>query len=189
MRYLVVAAVVLMASPAFAGPRCYDPPGSSYGTTRWSYPGRVIETYLTTSNGNRYTCGPNVKRNEPTRLPGSTGYFKQVCGPLTIVQKESYRECTFEESAGVSEDEISSDRCKISKILSGAEITFDTKYELRDKDGQAFSLWLPTDETSDSCTSHTKTEFYTKTWRVEASKISLTTVTEYQAESIKQPSL
>ena len=188
MRYLIAAAV-LMASPAFAGPRCYDPPGSPSGTARWLSRGMLIETYLTTSNGDRYTCGPNIKRNEPSMLPGSTGYFKQICGPLTIVQKEFYRECTFEESVGVSEDEISSYRCKISKILSGAEITFDTKYELRDKDGQAFSLWLPTDETSDSCTSHTKTEFYTKTWRVEASKISLTTVTEYQAESIKQPSL
>ena len=108
------------------------------------------------------------------------GFSMQDCGPLTIIRKKSYRECTFEE---------------IAKSVCGTrQITSDTSYELIDKNRQSF--YLGTDynevdrgETSDSCTSQIRTKIHTKTWRVGASKISLTTVTEYQAESIKQPSL
>jgi hypothetical protein len=197
MRYLLAAAAVLMASPAFSFPwqGCSWPPGSSDETARWSSEGKIIETYLTTSNGDRYTCGPNVKQNEPSRLAGSTGYFKQVCGPLTIVQKEYYRECTFKESAGFSGYEISKGRCENSRFFHGVEIISDTEYELRDKNGQAFFLGREYghraigESSSESCTSNIKTKIFTKTWRVGASKISLKTVTEYQAENIKQPSL
>lgn len=184
-----------MAPPAFAMPECWEPPASSTGTATWSFDGKIIETNLTTSNGDRYTCGPNVKQNEPSMLAGSTGYFRQFCGPLTIVKKKSYRECTFEESAGFSGNKISKSICEISRIYHGAEIISDTEYELIDKNGQPFFLgreygadYYP-GSSSVSCTSNIKTEILTKTWWVGASKISLTTVTEYQAESIKQPSL
>lgn len=72
---------------------------------------------------------------------------------------------------------------------------YDKRYELRDKNGQVFLLGYEIgvndydSKSSDSCTSQIKTTIYTKTWYVGAFKISLTTVTEYQAESIKQPSL
>ena len=197
MRLLLtsIAAAFLMASPAFAMPECWKPPGSSTGTATWSSDGKIIETNLTTSNGDRYTCGPNVKQNEPSRLAGSTGYFRQFCGPLTIVKKQSYRECTFEESAGFSGYKISKSICAISRIFHSVEIISDTEYELIDKNGQTFFLGREygadyyAGSRSESCTSNIKTEIFTKTWRVGASKISLTTVMEYQAKSIKQPSL
>ena len=110
------------------------------------------------------------------------GFSMQGCGPLTIIRKESYRECNFKESAG------------LSGYCGMGGTTSDTSYELIDKNGQSFYLGTDygredTGESSDSCTSQIRTKIHTKTWRVGASKISLTTVTEYQAESIKQPSL
>jgi hypothetical protein len=192
MRHLLTAAAFLIASPASAGPNCFWPPGSSVGNARWSTEGRVIETNLTTSNGNRYTCGQDIKQNNPSRQAGSKGYFKQACGPLTIVREVSYRNCTFEESAGISirDGSLSKLICAIS-----SNVISDTRYELRDKNSQTFQLGTEygidtgRSDSSDSCTSQIRTKIYTKKWNAGASEISLTTVTEYQAEGIKQPSL
>ena len=190
-----------MASPAFAGPGCYSPPGSLAGTATWSSNEKIIETYLTTSDGDRYTCGPNVKQNNPSGQVGSKGYFKQTCGPLTIVEEVSYRNCTFEESAGISSGSgrLSDAIGAMSKYLcvSRSNITSDTRYELRDKNGQASQLDTEygfntgNSKISETWTCNTKTQFYTKSWRVGSTskEISLTRVTEYQVESIKQPSL
>lgn len=199
MRYLLAAAAALIASPAFALPRCFTPPGSLSGTTRWSGSSKVIEIYLTTNNGDRYICGPDTKQNNPSQQAGSKGYFKQTCGPLTIVREVTYRDCTVSERAGISSGYGS--RSNISGALtkficaSSSNIISDTRYELRDKNNQIFQLGTEygmstgDSESSDSCTNQIKTNIYTKNWRVGASKISLTTLKEYQAESIKQPSL
>lgn len=199
MRHLLAAAVILMASPASAGPYCFTPPGSSAGSARWSSDGRVIETYLTTSNGDRYNCGADVKQNNPSQQVGSKGYFKQTCGPLTIVREVSYRNCTFEESAGISSGygSLSNISGALTKFIcaSSSNVISDTRYELRDKNGQIFQLGTEygindgDSDSSDSCTNQIKTNIFTKNWSVGASKISLTTVKEYQAEDIKQPSL
>jgi hypothetical protein len=201
VRYLLAAAAVLIASPAFAGAECYTPPGSLSGTASWSGSSKIIETYLTTSNGDRYTCGPDTKQNNPSRQAGSKGYFKQTCGPLTIVREVSYRDCTFSERAGVS-----SGYGRVSDVLgalgaymcaSNSNIISDTRYELRDKDRQIFQLGTEYGidngdvDISDTCTSNVKTQFHTKTWTVGSTRktISLTTVSEWPAKSIKQPSL
>lgn len=149
--------------------------------------------YLTTNNGDRYICGPDTKQNNPSRQAGSKGYFKQTCGPLTIVREVTYRDCTVSERVGISSG-ISGALTKFI-CASSSNIISDTRYELRDKNNQIFQLGTEygmstgDSERSDSCTNQIKTDIYTKNWRVGASKISLTTLREYQAESIKQPSL
>jgi hypothetical protein len=203
MRYLIAAAALLMSTPVFADSlRCVTPPGSPAGTARWSSNGRIIEEYLITSDGNRYICGRDIVQNNPPRRVGNKRYSKQACGPLTIVREETYRPCTLEESAGINS------RYDLSSRLSGLHsksmciafsyVTSDIRYELRDKDGQKFQLGTEhgfTDrgnsEFSDTCTSSVKRQSYTKSWRVGSTnkEISLTRVTEYQAESIMQPSL
>lgn len=201
MRHLLTAAAFLMASPAFAGPECSRPPGSLAGTATWSTNEKIIEMYLTTSNRDRYTCSPNVKQNNPSDQVGSKGYFKQTCGTLTLVKEVPCRNCTFEESAGISSGSgrLSDAIGAMSKYLcvSRSNITSDTRYELRDKNGQASQLDTEygfntgNSKISETWTSNTKTQFYTKSWRVGSTskEISLTRVTEYQVESIKQPSL
>lgn len=202
MRLQLVAAALLMAAPAFAGPlECLRPPGSPAGTAQWSTNGKIIEEYLKTSNADLYYCGPDVMQNNPSRRVGSKGYFKQICGPLTIVKEVSYRPCTLEESSGIGPGFGSSSRFlgSTSKFICAisSNIISDTRYELRDKNNQIFQLGTEyginrgKSEISETCTSLLKTSFYTKIWRVGSTskEISLTTVTEYQAEGIKQPSL
>lgn len=200
MRYLIAAAV-LMASPAFAGQECYAPHGSLNGTARWSGRSKIIETYLTTSNGDRYTCGPDFKLNNPSLQAGSKGYFKQTCGPLTIVREVSFRNCTFEERAGISGriDRYTEADAALAKRLcaSRSNITADVRYELRDKNGEIFQLGtyygidIGNVKVGATCNSNKKTVYITQTWNVgESSKeIMLVRVTEYQAEVIIQPSL
>lgn len=209
MRHLIVAATILISSPAFADRlRCITPPGSPDGTARWSSNGRIIEEYLITSDGNRYTCGPEISQNNSPRRVGNKRYYKQICGPLTIVKEETYRPCTFEERAGISsgwdlafglDGFHSSAMCTLNSNVSS-----DTRYELRDKNNQKFHLGteygfnrfdrsrsrlIGGSEPRDMCTNNAKKVFYTKNWRIGGKTISLTRVTEYQAESIKQPSL
>ena len=217
-----------MASPAFAAMECITPPGSSSGTARWSSPGKTIKEYLTTSSGDRYACGPDVMQNNPSGRVGSKRYFKQSCGPavapiqqapmamakpwdlegvdttggsLTIVKEVSYRNCTFEESAGISSGFGFSARLNgsMSKLICAinSNVISDTRYELRDRNGQAFQLGTEygisqgNTEIGDRCTSNVKIQASTKCLSVESTskKICLTSVTEYQAEGIKQPSL
>jgi hypothetical protein len=201
MRYLLAAASVLIASPAFAGAQCYSPPGSISGTARWSGRSKIIERYLTTSNGDRYTCGPDTKQNNSSGKVGSKGYYKQTCGPLTIVREQSYRNCTINERSGISRGYGTA--AKVQGIFASYEcalnsnIIYDSRYELRDKDSQVFQLGTEYGidngdvNISNTCTSNLKTQFHTKTWTVGATRktISLTTVSEWPAESIKQPSL
>lgn len=201
MRHLLATAAFLIVSPAFAGTECFSPPGSPRGSAQWSSNGKVTDTYLTTSNGDRYTCGPDVKQNNPTKQAGSKGYYKRVCGPLTIVTEISYRYCTVRERAGISDGYSASSRAlgALGQYLcaSQSNITSDTRYELRDKNGQVFQLGKEygmdsgNSDISDSCTREKKTQYYTKTWGVGTTSktITLTRVTEYQAEAIRQPSL
>jgi hypothetical protein len=197
----ITAATLFATAPAFAGPECYRPPGSPSGTAEWSTSGKEVNVYLVTSEGNRYPCGPDVKQNDPPKEVGSKKYFKRICGPLTIVQEVSYRNCTFKERAGISSGYDASSRVlgALSKFIcaSSNNITSDTRYELRDKKGQTFQLGTQyafntgDSKITDSCTNSVKTQFHTQTWRVGSTskQISLTRVTEYRAQSIKQPSL
>jgi hypothetical protein len=203
MRHLLAAAVVLMASPAFATLKCLTPPGSSRGTAEWSSNRKLIETYLTTSNGTRYTCSPNIKKTSypNTGKVGSKYFLKENCGPLTIVREVSYRNCLISESAGTSgglgaQGRFRSDLAK-SRCAAGSNIISDTRYELIDKNGQKFQLGthygVDTGDVtfSETCTSNTKTKLLTQTWTVGSTSntISRTIVMEYKAESIRQPSL
>jgi hypothetical protein len=190
-----------MASPAFAGPECNYPPGSSRETAEWSYKEKLIETYLTTSSGNRYTCGPDVAQNKMLKQAGSRGYFKRICGPLTIVREVTNRNCNFQERAGISRGYGIAAEAQgiLAQFECGqnSNIVSDTRHELRDKNGQIFQLTPEYGangtnlKTSNTCTSNLKTEFYTRTWTVGSTRnsISLTYVSEYPAKSIKQPSL
>jgi hypothetical protein len=100
-----------------------------------------------TSDGNRYICGPDVMQNNPPRQVGNKGYSKQACGPLTIVREVAYRNCTFEESAGISSRNDLSSRLagSRSRLMCNifSNVTSDTRYELRDKNGQKFQRELP----------------------------------------------
>ncbi len=209
MRHLIVAATILISSPAFADRlRCITPPGSPAGTARWSPNGRIIEEYLITSDGNRYTCGPEINQNNSPRRVGNKRYYKQICGPLTIVKEETYRPCTFEERAGISSGwdlDYGLDGFNSSIMCTlNLNITSDTRYELRDRNSQKFHLnteygfngfdgsmfqLLGGSKPRDVCTNNAKREFYTKRWHVGGKTIWLTRVTEYQAEEINQPSL
>ncbi|MCP9911232.1 hypothetical protein KBZ15_15165 [Cyanobium sp. BA20m-p-22] len=204
MRRLLIAAGVLMASSAFAGanPECFTPHGSSSVTAKWSSKGKIIEEYLTTSDGDRYNCRPEVFQNSPSARVGSVNYSKQVCGPLTIVSEQSYRNCTYEESAGISRKydpsgfigSMSRRKCATALPVS------ETRYELRDKNGEKFQLGIVYEvggggdrklNLVDICTSDRRTQTFTSTWRVGSTskEISLTYRMEYQAEGIRQPSL
>lgn len=203
MRYLIAATALLISTPVCADSlRCFTPPGSPDGTAQWSLNGKTIEEYLTTSDGSRYICGPEIAQNNPPRRVGNKRYYKQACGPLTIVKEETYRPCTLNESTGVSSGYDLSSRLaglrSKSMCIIFSYVTSDIRYELRDKNGQKFQLGIElgfadrgNSEYSNTCTSSVKRQFYTKNWRVGSTnkQISLTTVTEYQAESIKQPSL
>lgn len=201
---MIAAAGVLMASPAFAGskPECFTPHGSSSATAKWSSKGKIIEEYLTTSDGDRYNCGPLVFQNSPSARVGSKNYTKQVCGPLTIASEESYRSCTFEEIAGISREydpsgiigSMSRRKCATTLPVS------ETRYELRDKNGEKFQLGIVYEvggggdrklNLVETCTSDRLTQIFTSTWRVGSTskEISLTYAKEYQAEGIRQPSL
>ena len=202
MKYLAtIAAALLAAAPAFAGFECLSPPGSASGTAKWASKGKKVRTYLSTNASTIYECGPNIKQNDAPKQVGRKVYFKQTCGPLAIVQEVKYRPCTFEERAGIGRGYgLSSELTgALSKYLcaTSGDVTSDTRYELRDKEGGVFKLGteygLDTGNSRirNSCTASVKTKLSTKTWRVglTSKKVSLTTVTEYQAERIRQPSL
>ena len=195
----LATAILAIATPALARPGdCYFPPGSTSGTGKWASDGKEVEAYVTTAGFTKYPCGPQVKQNDPPKAAGQKKYTKQVCGPLVFVEETSYRPCTFEESAGISGGYGLSSRLTgaLSKyVCAGDSILWDTRYELRDKEGQKFDLGteygLSTGglDISETCTPTVKTKSVSRSWRVGTQNITMTTITEYQAEAVRQPSL
>jgi hypothetical protein len=141
---LALAVAFPITSPALAWAKCPTPPGSPDGTAQWSDEGKEIEAHLTTSGGNRYACGPDIRQNNSPERPGSRMYFKRTCGPLTVVAEVTYRNCTYKERTGIGYGDDASSRligaywsqfCAMQK-----NVTSSTRYELRDKAGQVFQL-------------------------------------------------
>lgn len=201
MRHLIIATAVLMTSPAFAESDCLTPPGLPPGSARWSLDGKVVKRYLTTSNGNLYNCGPEVRQNNPSRQAGSKEYFKQSCGPLTIASTLSYRNCTLEESTGFRSRIGHPVLREMVGILcrKRSNITFDTIIELTDKNGYTFMLetqigmmaMSKNQSYTRTCNSNLLTSVLKTTWDVGLTnkKITRTEVRVYEVENTRQPSL
>lgn len=189
--------VSCLASPAFAFD-CMYPPGYPKGAAQWEQEGRIIEEYLLTSSGQKYSCGSNVNTVKSQRRIGDREHYKRTCGPLEIVTENVYRECTLSERAGTSGGYGRLGEFKgaiIQYLCAKSGSISDSKLRLRDRSGSEFELAKYGDvdgriDIKTSCTSQKKTNLTSREFDVgnTSAFIKLVKVEEYGVRLITQPS-
>jgi len=189
--------VSCLASPAFAMD-CIYPPGYPQGAAKWELEGRIIEEYLLTSSGQKYSCGGNANTVKSQGRIGDREYYKQTCGPLAIVTENVYRECTVSERTGTSGGYGRLGEFKgaiIQYLCAKIGSISDSKRRLRDRSGSEFELAKYGDvdgrfDLETSCTSQKKTELTSREFDVgnTSAFIKLVKVEEFGVRLITQPS-
>lgn len=198
--YAGIATVVAisLSSPA-AAMNCFSPPGYPKGTAEWESKGRTTEEYLITSDGQKYSCGTRVNTIKSLGRIGDRDYYKQACGPLTIITENSHRECTLSERAGTSGgySRLGSFMGALNQYIcakSGSIV--DSRRRLRDRSGAEFELAKYGDsdgkfDLEESCTSQMKIKVTSREFDVGKTStfIKLVEVQEFRVKRIAQPSL